>query len=116
MRRIGPGSADDELHAARIRAKRARYAADVAALVVGKPAEKLARRVAGVQEVLGNHQDACVAREWLRRVALDVDAPVAVVAGELAAVQDAEALACRHDLAAAWERATKSKLRSWLTR
>jgi CHAD domain-containing protein len=116
MRRIGPGSADDELHAARIRAKRARYATEVAAPVVGKRAEKLAGRIAGVQEVLGNHQDACAARDWLRGVALDLEAPVAFVAGELAGVQDVEALACRRDLAPAWERASKSKLRAWLRR
>ena len=27
-----------------------------------------------VQDVLGLHQDACVARDWLRRVAIDVSA------------------------------------------
>lgn len=116
MRHIGPASADEELHAVRIRAKRARYAADVAALVVGAPAGKLARRIAGVQDVLGNHQDACVARDWLRHAAVEVDAPVAFVAGELAAGQDVDAQARRSELPAAWERASKGKHRSWLTR
>lgn len=116
MNRIGPASADEELHAVRIRAKRARYAADVAALVIGGSAQRLADEIAHVQDVLGGHQDACVAREWLRRTALDVDAPIAFVAGQLAAQQDAESSARRAELPAAWRRASKGKLRTWLTR
>ncbi|MCU1486315.1 MAG: hypothetical protein JWN67_3061 [Actinomycetia bacterium] len=112
--RLRAGSADEELHEVRIRAKRARYAADVAALVIGKPALRLADEVAGLQEVLGEHQDACVARDWLRRAAVDVEAPVAFVAGELAARQDQEADARREEWPAAWRRASKGKLRAWL--
>jgi CHAD domain-containing protein len=114
-RRLDAGSADAELHEVRIRAKRARYAADVAALVLGKPALRLADEVANLQEVLGEHQDACVARDWLRRAAVEVDSPVAFVAGELAAVQDREADARREEWPAAWQRASKGKLRAWLT-
>jgi CHAD domain-containing protein len=112
--RLRPGSADEELHEVRIRAKRARYAADVAALVIGKPARRLADEVAALQEVLGEHQDACVARDWLRRAAVDVDAPAAFVAGELAAKQDQEADALRSAWPPAWRRASKGKLRAWL--
>ena len=116
MKRSGPGSADEELHAVRIRAKRARYAADVAAVVNGGRARRLAGEIARLQDVLGAHQDACVARDWLRRTALDVDPPVAFVAGQLAAQQDAESVARRAELPAAWHRASKRKLRTWLTR
>lgn len=112
--RISARSADEELHEVRIRAKRARYAADVAATVIGKPAEKLASAIAGVQEVLGEHQDACVARDWLRQVVPDLSSPVAFVAGELAAQQTVEAAARRKEFPDAWRRASKGKLRTWL--
>lgn len=113
--RISGGSADDELHSVRIRAKRARYAADVAALVIGKPAKRLSEAVADVQEVLGDHQDACVARDWLRRASLEVEAPAAFVAGQLAVLQDVEAERHRQAFPAAWRQAGKGKLRAWLT-
>jgi hypothetical protein len=67
-----------------------------------------------VQDVLGEHQDACVARDWLRRSAIDVDAPAAFVAGQLSALQDIEASAHRAAWPAAWSRASKGKLRAWL--
>ena len=62
----------------------------------------------------GCDRDACVARDWLRRAAVDVDAPVAFVAGELAARQDQEADALRREWPSAWKRASKGKLRAWL--
>ena len=52
---------DEDLHAVRIRAKRARYAAEAVAPAIGKAAKRFASAVADVQEVLGNHQDAVVA-------------------------------------------------------
>ncbi len=75
---------DEDLHNVRIRAKRARYAAEAAAPVWGKPARKLASAVAGVQTVLGDLQDAVVTDAWLRRVSDDqVSVAEAFVAGEL---------------------------------
>ncbi|MCU1378092.1 MAG: hypothetical protein JWN29_1075 [Acidimicrobiales bacterium] len=112
--RLRTSSADEEFHEVRIRAKRARYAADVAAIAIGKPARRLAEEVAKVQDVLGEHQDACVARDWLRRSAIDVDAPAAFVAGELSALQDIEAAAHRAAWPAAWSRASKGRLLAWL--
>ena len=58
--------ADDELHAVRLRTKRARYAEAVAP-VLGKQARTVAKAAAELQEVLlGEHQDAVVAEQWLR--------------------------------------------------
>lgn len=111
---IEPSSPDTALHEVRIRAKRARYAADVAALVVGKPARRLAEAVAEVQEVLGEHQDACVARDWLRAAAADAPADVALVAGQLIAVEQSEADRRRQAWEAAWRQADKGRNRAWL--
>jgi CHAD domain-containing protein len=114
--RVSARSAEDELHAVRIRAKRARYAAEVAAIVVGAPAQKLADELGRVQDVLGEHQDACNARDWVRRAALDLDVAAAFVAGEIAAFQEIDAARWRASWPAAWERAGKGKLRAWLKR
>jgi CHAD domain-containing protein len=112
--RINGRSADEELHAVRIRAKRARYAAEVAAIVVGAPAQRLADELGRVQDVLGEHQDACNAREWVRRTALEVEVPAAFVAGQVAALQDADAVRWRGEWPAVWQQASRGKLRAWL--
>jgi CHAD domain-containing protein len=71
FRDLGPGSTDDELHAARIRAKRARYAAELAEHELGKPGRKFVDAAKELQDVLGEHQDAAVAEErivaWAER-------------------------------------------------
>jgi CHAD domain-containing protein len=54
------------LHEVRKAAKRSRYAADAVAPVLGRPAKRYAKAAAGVQGVLGDHQDAVVERQWLR--------------------------------------------------
>lgn len=56
-------------HEARIKAKRARYAADAVASIFGRDMQKYAGALAEVTEVLGDHQDAYVAQEILREVA-----------------------------------------------
>lgn len=59
-------STDEELHAARIKVKRARYAAELAAHELGKDGERFADVAARLQDVLGEHQDASVAEERIR--------------------------------------------------
>jgi CHAD domain-containing protein len=50
----------------RIRGKRARYAAELAAGSVGKPARRFVRKAKRFQDVVGEHQDAVVAEERIR--------------------------------------------------
>jgi CHAD domain-containing protein len=64
--RLGPESSDAELHAGRIRVKRARYAAELAAHELGKPGEQFVAAAKQLQDILGEHQDALVAEEWIR--------------------------------------------------
>ena len=64
--RLGDASPDDELHAGRIRVKRARYAAELAAHELGKPGRAFVRAAKELQDVLGEHQDAVVAEERIR--------------------------------------------------
>jgi CHAD domain-containing protein len=114
---VGELGADPEpegLHEVRIRVKRARYAAEAAAPVFGKKARKLGRALADAQGVLGDHQDAMVAEEWLRHAIVRAGGVQAMAAGELIAVQRAEADACREQWPAAWRQLDRKKLRSWL--
>jgi CHAD domain-containing protein len=106
--------ADERLHQVRIRAKRARYAAEAAAPVMGKPARAFAKAVADLQTVLGDHQDAVVAEEWLRREGGRSRA-AALVAGQLIARQQLEAAATRALWPSMWKRASAKKLRAWFS-
>jgi CHAD domain-containing protein len=62
----GDPEADHLLHAARKAGKRARYAVELAAPVLGKKADKLIAGRKDLQDVLGEHQDSIVAAEFLR--------------------------------------------------
>ena len=64
---------DEALHEVRKAARRARYASEVAAAVVGAPARRSAKRAHRVQEVLGTQHDAVTRQETLRRLAHQAD-------------------------------------------
>ncbi|MGH3127806.1 MAG: CHAD domain-containing protein, partial [Gaiellaceae bacterium] len=64
-RKLGDSPSDEELHAVRIRTKRVRYAAEAAEPIVGKPARTFAKAAEGLQDVLGELNDAVVAEHWL---------------------------------------------------
>ncbi|MDQ4132446.1 MAG: CHAD domain-containing protein, partial [Actinomycetota bacterium] len=106
---------DADLHKVRIKAKRARYAAEAAAPVIGAPAVALGKALSALQDVLGEHQDAVVAEGWLREAAGRAGPDRALVAGELIGAQRAEAAACRAGWREVWEKADKKKLRAWLS-
>ena len=69
---------DAELHAVRIRVKRARYAAELAAPVRGRPADRFIKRAKKIQDALGEHQDATVAEARLRGLMKVERRPLAV--------------------------------------
>jgi CHAD domain-containing protein len=104
---------DEELHNVRIRAKRARYAAEAARPVWGKPAKRLASAMADVQSVLGDLQDAAVAEQWLRRAGR-ASVAQSFLAGELVAMQRVSMASARDAFGPVWKNAAAPKLRSWL--
>ena len=114
IRRLPSEPTPDSLHQVRIRAKRARYALEAVSPLVGKKAKLLARAVADLQTVLGDHHDAVVAERWLRQSLSSADPTVEEAVEELIAVQQAEARRCREAWRQAWKRASGKKLRSWL--
>lgn len=79
LHRLHDDSPDFEWHRARILAKRARYAAEAAATVLG-PASKRAKKL---QTLLGEHQDAVVAAERLLAMA-EQHPELAVICARLA--------------------------------
>lgn len=96
---------DAELHAIRIRAKRVRYAADAVAPLLGKPARRAADAAAGLQTVLGQHNDAVVAESWLRTwAASHRSGDTAFAAGMLAGLERAAAQEARERWRKAWKR------------
>lgn len=112
---LGPEPPDEELHLVRIRAKRARYAAEAVAPAVGREARRFAKRIAEVQDTLGEHQDAVVAEAWLRdQLGSDADGRMLFVAGELAAIERSASRASRAEFPAVWRRARRRKHRNWM--
>jgi CHAD domain-containing protein len=104
---------DEDLHQVRIRAKRSRYAAEAVADFV-PAAGRHAERIADIQDVLGEHQDAVVAEQWLREAATkqELAAAEAYAAGWLAAEQRAHADKVQGEWETAWKKARKRA--SWL--
>jgi CHAD domain-containing protein len=115
VRAAGKDPSDGVLHAIRIRAKRARYAAEAVAPVVGPKASAFAVAVSSLQGVLGEHQDAVVAETWLHGWAAgQVSRRAAFVAGEIAALERAAARKARKRWPKEWRRLDRPSLRSWM--
>jgi len=111
---LGPVPPDAALHQVRIRAKRCRYAAEVAVPVIGRPARDLAAALTRVQDVLGEHQDAAVADSWLAKTAPECTPPEAYALGMLAEIERGLAVRARAAFAPTWEAARARSLRTWL--
>jgi CHAD domain-containing protein len=113
VRAAGPDPTDEQLHQIRIRAKRARYAAEAVEPVIGKPAEKFADAAADLQDVLGDQHDAVVGEAWLREAARGARRDQAVVTGLLVAAERASAAACRDAWRSVWKALDRKRLRAW---
>jgi CHAD domain-containing protein len=103
---LGSSSTDEELHASRIRAKRARYAAELAEHELGKPGKKFVDAAKELQDVLGEHQDAAVAEERIVAWAEQEPESAAAVEQLLERERDRRKRA-RKEWPAAWKRLEK---------
>jgi CHAD domain-containing protein len=105
---------DDDLHAVRIRVKRARYAAELAQPIVGEPAERFVARTKKLQDILGEYQDAVVAEKRLRTlVAEDRRSPVARLANELVKRQRVRRQAAQLDFFEQWPKLERRGRKAW---
>ena len=107
---------DEVWHALRVTAKRARYAAEAVAPVVGGAVPEFARSLAGVQTLLGIHSDAAVAAEtWLAIARADPDDhALAVTAGRLYERERTAIRAARVAFPPVWRATTRRRLTNWL--
>ena len=109
VEKAGDDAPDEVLHALRIRGKRVRYTGElVAPSLRGTPAGKQVKRLlsatTALQEVLGDHQDACVAEQRIRGLlaGLDVTPDTVFVAGRLVERETHRAAEKRREWRGAW--------------
>jgi CHAD domain-containing protein len=106
---------DHHWHVARISAKQVRYAAEAVVPFFGKPAKRLAVRAEGIQELLGEHQDAVVACETLRRLATAPRIGNAAFTFGLLYAREQDAIArTRIAFPRVWAEASRPAHRKWL--
>ena len=110
VKRLGDEPTDEELHRVRIKAKRARYAAEA----VGGGSEFVSR-AKDVQDVLGEHQDATVAEERIRELVAQVRGTgrTALAAGRLIERQRSRRVSAREAWPRAWKRLRRAGDDAW---
>ena len=102
---LGDSPGDEALHVVRIRGKRARYVAELAEPVIGKPVSRFLRAARRFQDVLGEYQDAVVAERRLVGLVAQAPSPrVAFGMGRLTERQRARRQAALAGFPAAWRR------------
>jgi CHAD domain-containing protein len=103
---------DAALHDARKKAKRLRYAAEMAVPALGEQAKRLASSAKAVQQALGEHQDTVMSRRFLREhgARMHLDGMNGFTLGRLHALEEARAAAATEDFEHAWERLQERKL------
>ena len=108
VRKLPKNASMEEFHEVRRRAKHLRYAIECGGSLFGKPAEELLRALRRMQEKLGVHQDAHVARSRLATLAADSTAalPAATLflMGRLAERQSDVISQADRTLSRAWRR------------
>lgn len=106
VRRARDDGSDELLHKARINAKRLRYLAEA----LGE--ERVVRRAKGFQDVVGEHQDAVVAEQQLRGLALRVPG-AALPLGVLIERERERRVRMRRDVPKSWRRLERAARRAW---
>jgi CHAD domain-containing protein len=99
---LGKDPPDEDLHAARIRVKRVRYAAELAAHELGRDGKRVVAAARDVQDVLGEHQDATVAEDRIRAWAEGGSGGVA--AGRLVELERKRKATARDEWPSAWKK------------
>jgi CHAD domain-containing protein len=114
VRKLSAEPADEDLHAVRIKGKRARYCAELAEAAVGAPASRFVSAAKRLQDVVGEHQDAVVAETALRSLATAQRTPLGLLAvGRLVERQRLHRAAAREEFASAWRRVKGRGRRAW---
>jgi CHAD domain-containing protein len=105
---------DEELHALRIKGKRARYAAELAEGPVGKKATRFIGSAKDFQDAIGEHQDAVVAEQRLRDLRRSArGASTAFVLGQLVERQRGRRRRARDAWPRTWKKLRRRGRRAW---
>lgn len=103
----GQDPPDEVLHALRIHGKRLRYTGELAAAAGRRPVRRLVESTVALQDVLGEHQDACVAQHRVRLLLHGlgdvVDVGVAFAAGRLVEREELSRIETRQAWLTAWQ-------------
>jgi CHAD domain-containing protein len=114
MRRVQEEGTDEAIHQARIKGKRARYAAELLVDELGKPGAKLLATAKEFQDAAGEHQDAVVAEARIRALLRGVRAQrTALAAGILVSRQQNRREAAAAALSEAWLHYEEAAGRVW---
>jgi CHAD domain-containing protein len=119
-RDLQPSDSDEEFHEVRKLAKRARYTAELVAPILhcrsARSAARFIRLTTRVQNALGEHQDAVVARHAIeRQLAEHADDPNFVeAASRLLDTQKATARTARTAFFNVWDKLDHKKSRHWM--
>jgi CHAD domain-containing protein len=107
---------DLALHRARRAAKRTRYAAEAVTMWAGRDARRFARQMQRLQSVLGEHQDAVIARQADRELGMSAHlaGENAFSYGVLYERDGQEANRQRKRAVTVWRKASRARYRRWL--
>ncbi len=114
MRAGGPEAEDKVLHRIRIKGKRARYAAELAEATIGKPATRFIEQAKTLQDLLGEHQDAVVCEQRLRKLLRQSHGRFVLLAlGRLIERQCERRRSMRNALPKVWSKLQKRADKAW---
>lgn len=121
-RSMGATPTARDLHELRILCKKLRYTAEPFRRVYGKGMRQFVKRVVALQEVLGDHQDACMAEAALRRFAESLGPRkqdrlrTTLALGELVSAQHRAAEEARARFRKAWSAFDRKRFRKEMWR
>ena len=114
IRQVGASPNSATIHEIRIHTKRARYAAELAEPMVGKPATRFIKKARVVQDVLGMHQDAIQAEVYVRAfLKQSTSVRAAFVAGRMVERQRERRAKASKEMRALWEGLLKRGEKAW---
>ena len=106
--KISKDPSAEDLHEVRIRSKRVRYICEFLSPLTGRPGRRFVKRMVELQTLLGAHNDAVVATEYVRRFLNDESATVSDATrrsvARLIRADEEQALDSRSGFHRAWKR------------
>ncbi|RMH04527.1 MAG: CHAD domain-containing protein [Nitrospirae bacterium] len=116
MKALPPHPSDTDWHRIRIRTKKARYIAELAAPTAGPGVSRFLTRAKKLQDLLGAYQDSVVIEQYLRRLSKNTRRfPVVFVLGQLVARFQMRRVELSQMVPSCWAKLKRCGKRVWLT-